>query len=103
VPNVKAYGNVVTVPMKLQCLSFFVEVGGDPWLKLPCSSNVVAVTITGILVQKTISRHIVLDVVHGPAWVSTTSQLIFPDVQVHAPPPTYLAPLDCVLLNSFEE
>jgi hypothetical protein len=64
---------------------------------------VVAVTIRGIFVQKTICRHLVLDVVHGPAWSSKESQLIFPDVQLHAPPPTYLAPSDWGLLNSFEE
>jgi hypothetical protein len=29
VPNMKAYDNVGTVPMKLQYLNFFVEVGGE--------------------------------------------------------------------------
>jgi hypothetical protein len=40
VPNVKAYDKVGTVPMKLQYLNIFVEVGGVPWLKFHVPTKV---------------------------------------------------------------
>jgi hypothetical protein len=85
---VKAGDLVGSLPMRLDALIMYVEVGGA-WDTIPKDSNVVALTITGVFAQAQIFGHLVLKVIVGPAEPRMSPRL-FAEARPHVPAPIHL-------------
>eukprot|EP00962_Isochrysis_galbana_P032790 scaffold10840_cov116-Isochrysis_galbana.AAC.2 len=79
--------------MKLHGLIIIVETGGS-YTRCPSSANIVKVIVYGIFVNHFLYKHVVLDVIEGPAPPRTGCTSFLETARKHDPEPGALLPID---------